>query len=73
LLRRLTRLYFLEEKGCGRDGWWSSSGTIGVSAVTQAITEEGVKKPYQVLDALGYAVKWRGLDPEESIVYKRER
>lgn len=43
-----------------------------VSAVTQAITGEGVKSPYQVLDALGYAVQWRGLDPEKSTVHKRE-
>jgi len=45
---------------------------LTVSAVTQAITEEGVKRPYQVLDALGYAVQWHGLDPEKSTVHKRE-
>jgi predicted nuclease of restriction endonuclease-like RecB superfamily len=35
------------------------------------IEEEGCQSPYNVLEALGYGIRWQGLDVEKAIVFKK--
>ncbi|MCK4497863.1 DUF790 family protein [Candidatus Bathyarchaeota archaeon] len=42
-----------------------------LSEVTSLLEQEGIDRPFDILSALDYGVKWRGLDPEKSLVYKR--
>jgi len=42
-----------------------------LSKVLQTIEDMGGRKPYVVLEALGYEVRWRGLDPEKAVVQKK--
>jgi len=49
----------------------SQLGEARLSAVTDLIQDLGIGVPHQVLDALGYDVRWHGLDPDKAIVSKR--
>jgi predicted nuclease of restriction endonuclease-like RecB superfamily len=40
-------------------------------AALGAIEEEGFSSPEKVLEALGYVVKWRGLDPDSATIRKQ--
>ncbi|MEM2905080.1 MAG: DUF790 family protein [Candidatus Bathyarchaeia archaeon] len=44
---------------------------LSLPKVIQTVEAEGVKEPYQVLEALGYEVRWRGLDPEKAVVTRK--
>jgi hypothetical protein len=35
------------------------------------IEEEGISSPEKVLEALGYVVEWRGLDPDSTTIRKQ--
>ncbi|MBS7649013.1 DUF790 family protein, partial [Candidatus Bathyarchaeota archaeon] len=37
------------------------------------IEEGGFKNPYDVLEALGYGIRWQGLDVEKAIIFKRDK
>jgi predicted nuclease of restriction endonuclease-like RecB superfamily len=43
-----------------------------LSEVISLLEQEGVDRPYDVLSALDYGVKWSGLDIEKSSIYKRQ-
>jgi len=42
-----------------------------LSTALQAIEEEGVSSPETTLEALGFVVEWRGLDPDNATIRKR--
>lgn len=41
-----------------------------LSHVIRLVEGEGLESPFDVLDALGYDVRWKGLDQDRSTVYK---
>ncbi|UCD96110.1 MAG: DUF790 family protein [Candidatus Bathyarchaeota archaeon] len=43
-----------------------------LSEVINLLEQEGVDRPYDVLSALDYGVKWSGLDLEKSSIFKRQ-
>jgi hypothetical protein len=47
-------------------------GEAKLSAVTELIRHMGVGAPHQVLGALGYTVKWNGLDQDKAIISKKK-
>jgi hypothetical protein len=47
-------------------------GETRLSAVTELIRNMGVGAPHQVLGALGYTVKWDGLDQDKAIISKKK-
>jgi hypothetical protein len=49
----------------------SQLGEARLSAVTDLIQAMGIGVPHRVLEALGYDVKWHGLDSDKAIVSKR--
>ncbi|MBS7628365.1 DUF790 family protein, partial [Candidatus Bathyarchaeota archaeon] len=40
--------------------------------VIRLIEEEGFRSPYDLLEVLGYGIRWQGLDVEKAMVFKRE-
>jgi len=47
-------------------------GDRSLSEALRLIEEEGLKDTAQVLEALGYRVRWRGLDPAKATFYGEE-
>ncbi len=45
-------------------------GNHNFTAVSRFLEEEGFKNNIQILNLLGYSVKWRDLDPKNAIIYK---
>lgn len=43
-----------------------------LSDAIRLIEREGLKSPFHVLEALGYDVRWEGLDLDKSVIYKRD-
>ena len=48
----------------------SRLGEASLSTVTELMQGMGIGAPNQVLEALGYEVKWYGLDQEKAIIFK---
>jgi len=48
----------------------SQLGEASLSEVTELMQDIGIGAPNQVLEALGYKVKWYGLDQEKAIISK---
>jgi len=48
----------------------SQLGEASLSKVTELMQDIGVGAPNQVLEALGYEVKWYGLDQDKAIISK---
>ncbi|UCE95577.1 MAG: DUF790 family protein [Candidatus Bathyarchaeota archaeon] len=44
-----------------------------VSKAIEVIEAEDVMKPYDVLSALNYGIRWNGLDLENSLIYEKEK
>jgi len=42
-----------------------------LSTALQVIEEEGILSPETTLEALGFVVEWRGLDPDHATIRKR--
>lgn len=51
----------------------SQLGEARLSTATDLIQDMGIGVPHQVLEALGYDVKWHGLDQDKAIVSKRKK
>jgi hypothetical protein len=47
-------------------------GKPALQEALEIIREEGGDAPYQILEALGYGVRWRGLDPGAAQLYRKE-
>jgi hypothetical protein len=47
-------------------------GEAKLSAATELIQAMGIEAPHQVLVALGYTVKWDGLDQDKAIISKKK-
>jgi predicted nuclease of restriction endonuclease-like RecB superfamily len=43
-----------------------------LAEVISVIETQGIDQPYDVLSTLGYAIKWSGLDLDQSTIYKRD-
>lgn len=43
-----------------------------LSQVIQVIENEGIEKPYGILSALNYGIRWNGLDLDNSSIYKKQ-
>jgi hypothetical protein len=43
-----------------------------LSEVLAVIEEYNIRDPYQVIEALGYTVRWNGLDLEKSRIFKKQ-
>jgi len=43
-----------------------------LSQAIRLIEDEGIKKPYDVLSALNYGIRWSGLDLNNSSIYKKQ-
>ena len=50
----------------------STMGKLSLSHAINLLEEEGVKTPYDVLSALEYGIRWNGLDPKSSSIYKKQ-
>ena len=50
----------------------SQLGEARLSTVTELMQDIGIGAPNQVLDVLGYDIKWHGLDQDKAIVFKRK-
>jgi len=48
----------------------SQLGEASLSKVTELMQDMGIGAPNQVLEALGYEVKWYGLDQDKAIISK---
>ena len=48
----------------------SQLGEASLSKVTEPMQNTGIGAPNQVLEALGYDVKWYGLDQDKAIISK---
>jgi len=48
----------------------SQLGEASLSKVTELMQDIGTRAPNQVLEALGYEVKWYGLDQDKAIISK---
>ena len=48
----------------------SQLGEASLSKVTELMQDIGIEAPNQVLEALGYEVKWYGLDQDKAIISK---
>lgn len=44
---------------------------LRLKEVIHLIEEGGFKSPYDVLEALGYGIRWQGLDVEKAMVFKK--
>jgi predicted nuclease of restriction endonuclease-like RecB superfamily len=64
LLVRNEKLHQLESK-------IAALGKPTLAEAIKAIETEGIDQPYDVLSALGYEIKWSGLDLNQSTVQKR--
>jgi predicted nuclease of restriction endonuclease-like RecB superfamily len=44
-----------------------------LSKAIHAIEDEGAMKPYDILSALNYGIRWNGLNLENSLIYRKEK
>jgi len=51
----------------------SQLGEASLSTVTELMQGMGIGAPNQVLEALGYEVKWYGLDQDKAIIFKSKK
>ncbi|MFQ5759073.1 MAG: DUF790 family protein [Candidatus Bathyarchaeia archaeon] len=43
-----------------------------LSQAIRLIEDDGIKKPYDILSALNYGIRWKGLDLNNSSIYKKQ-
>ena len=51
----------------------ASQKESSLSQVIRLIENEGIRKPYDILSALNYGIRWKGLDLNHSSIFKKEK
>jgi len=51
----------------------NQSGKLPLKQASKIIEEEGVDDPSNVLTALGYRIRWRGIDSDQAVVFREPK